>query len=352
MNLLVITQKIDLEDSNLGFFHRWLEKFAQKLDKLYVICLWQGKYNLPQNTIVYSMGKEKGYSKFRQLFNLQKFLLRHLKEVDGVFIHMCPIYAVASYPLVKIFRKKMILWYAHARTSFLAKIIEKLVSRILTPSKESFIYKSKKIIVTGHGIDIETFKPLEVKELMFDTKKTILSIGRIAPIKDLETLIEAINILINQRNIKNIEVKIVGKPIGDYEQQYFRQLKNLIREKKLKNYIKFLGGVSHKETVKFYQKNNIFINMQTEGGAGKSVLEAMACGTPVILCTKTFNDLLGNFKSDIIFERGNPKDLSKKILNCLNFSETKRNSYSNLLRSIVTKNHNLDNLIDKIISFF
>ena len=103
MKLLIITQKVDIADDNLGFFHKWLEKFSEKLEKLYIICLWKGEYNFPKNTIVYSLGKEKGYSKLRQLFNLQKFLLKCLPELDGVFIHMCPIYAVASCLFVKIF---------------------------------------------------------------------------------------------------------------------------------------------------------------------------------------------------------------------------------------------------------
>ena len=52
MKLLIITQKIDLEDSNLSFFHRWVEKFAENLDKVYVICLWEGRHNLPENVVV------------------------------------------------------------------------------------------------------------------------------------------------------------------------------------------------------------------------------------------------------------------------------------------------------------
>ena len=73
MKLLIITQKVDIEDDNLGFFHRWLEKFAEKVEKLYVICLWEGKHSLPENVKVYSLGKEKGYSKLRQFFRFQKF---------------------------------------------------------------------------------------------------------------------------------------------------------------------------------------------------------------------------------------------------------------------------------------
>lgn len=351
MNLLVITQKVDLEDSNLGFFHCWLEKFAQKLDKLYVICLWQGKYNLPQNTIVYSMGKERGYSKLSQLFRLQKFLLRHLKEVDGVFIHMCPIYAVASYPLVKIFRKKMILWYVHKSVNPTLKLAEKCVDKILTASPESCRLKNrKKIEVLGHGIDNKLFKPLfSNPEPRIPNTFKILFAGRVAPIKDLETLIKAIDILVNQRSIKNIEVKIIGELVDNYGKKYFEKLKNLVQENKLGNYIQFLGGVPHREIVSFYRQSDIFVNLSPTGGMDKAVLEAMACGIPVLVCNKTFEKDLAKFKDILIFQEKTPQDLAKKILS---IKEINRAEVSNYLKDQVVKRHNLDNLISKIVDVF
>ncbi|KKS22293.1 MAG: hypothetical protein UU78_C0019G0001, partial [Candidatus Roizmanbacteria bacterium GW2011_GWC2_41_7] len=56
MKLIVITQKVDINDGNLGFFHRWLEKLAEKTTELRVVCLSAGEYHLPQNVKVYSLG--------------------------------------------------------------------------------------------------------------------------------------------------------------------------------------------------------------------------------------------------------------------------------------------------------
>ena len=41
--LLFITQKVDKDDDVLGVYHRWLEKLAEKLDMIYVICLYKGR---------------------------------------------------------------------------------------------------------------------------------------------------------------------------------------------------------------------------------------------------------------------------------------------------------------------
>lgn len=353
MRLLIITQKVDINDDNLGFFHQWIEKFANRLDTVYVICLWQGEHNLPKNVVVRSMGKERGVSKIGQFFRLQKHLLKILGQVDGIFVHMCPIYALASSVLAKIFRKEIILWYAHVETN-LSWIERKIVSKIFTPSQDSFSGSNKKVVVSGHGIDIDVFKPKEAGELASGPSpaKTILHSGRIAPVKDLETLIGALDILVHQKQRADVKVRIIGSAKDDYEKTYFAKLKNMVQEKRLENNVEFLQGVSNKEMVRFYQQSHICVDMTKEGGAGKSVLEAMACGTPVVLCTETFNDLLGDFKREVIFEEKHPQDFAQKLLNCLNFSEEKRNNYSNLLRSIVAEHHNLDALIDKIIISF
>lgn len=351
MKLLIITQKVALNDDNLGFFHRWVEKFSEKLDEVYVICLWQGKTNLAQNVRVYSLGKEKGFSKIRQLLRFQKNLIQIFPKVDGVFVHMCPIYVIFSFPLAKIFNKKIILWYAHAKTHFLAKIAENLVAKILTPSQDSFLYKKRKVMVTGHGVDTEIFKPKRdlSKENLRRDNFQIFTAGRISPSKNVQTLIEAIDILVNKKGIKNIEVKIVGTALDDCGEKYLKQIKKIVQERKLQNYIDFLGGFPNRELVRFYQESDVFVNMQGSGGACKAVLEAMACGIPVVLCTPTFNDLLGNFKNEVIFKERNPQDLAEKLLNCLNFSQDKRNTLSILLRKIVVENHNLDNLVNQVI---
>ncbi|MCH8889170.1 hypothetical protein IID26_01965, partial [Patescibacteria group bacterium] len=60
MKLLLVTQKVDIDDPILGFFHRWIEEFAKQCEKVTVITLFEGKHNLPENVKVLSLGKESG----------------------------------------------------------------------------------------------------------------------------------------------------------------------------------------------------------------------------------------------------------------------------------------------------
>ena len=338
MKLLIITQKVDINDDILGFFHDWLKKMAEKAD-ISVIANYVGKYELPKNVKVFSLGKERGVSKLVKIFKYQWLLLKLLPKSDGVFFHMCPEYVLGAGFLPKFFGKKTLLWYAHKAVSWKLRFAEKLVDRIFTPSKESFRLSSKKVEITGHGIDINKFKP-QISNLKSDGKFKIISVGRISPIKNYEIMINAAEILKDKKF--NFEIKIVGAPILENDKIYFQKLKNLIKEKKLDNVIKFVGHISNKDIVEFYQKGDLFINLSDTGSMDKAVLEAMAFGLKILTSNEAFKDVL---KEDNIVDK-NIKNIAGKIINLA----TSEKKYS--LVEYMDKNHSLDNLIIRIINEF
>ena len=83
--LLFITQKIDKDDDVLGVYHRWVEELSKKVDKVNVICLYQGRTELPMNVRIFSLGKEKlsnmdlqgwqqGFTRVRYIFRFYKHI--------------------------------------------------------------------------------------------------------------------------------------------------------------------------------------------------------------------------------------------------------------------------------------
>ena len=352
MKLLIITQKVDRADSNLGFFHHWLEKFAGKVEKLYVVCLAKGEHSLPDNVEVFSLGKENGYSKIAQFFRLQKFLWRNLGKVDGVFFHMCPIYVILSYPMVKIFRKKTGLWYLHRSLNWKFKLAAKMADIIFTASEESCGLKDrKKIQVIGHGIDTEMFmkKALGSFQLKGTECLFLLYVGRIAPIKNLETLVEAVDILVHQKKV-GVKAVLVGEPVDSTEKQYSQKIEQLVMQKNLQDVIMFKGKAVYSEMPQVYQKADILVNLCPTGGLDKAVLEAMASGILVLVANGSFKQDFGCYADMLIFRYGDSCDLANKICFLQNSADV--GIVGNFLRERVVKFHNLDNLIDKIISFF
>ena len=345
MNLLIITQKVDVNDDNLGFFHAWLEKFSLKASYLIVIGQYKRVYNLPFNVKVFSLGKEKNYSKFRQLFNFYILLFKNLSKVDAVFVHMIPMWAVLCYPLSFFFRKKVYLWYVHKSINFWLKISEKLVFKIFTASKESFRLPSKKVIITGHGIDIERFKirPQEFYELKPRiTKLKIIHAGRIAPVKNQEILIKAADILVNQKKIKNFQIQIIGRPILKPDFKYLENLKKFVSEKKLENFVKFLGKVSHQKIADYYQKADLFFHLSGTGSVDKVALEALACGLSVFSSSEAFQKIL---PKKYLLQEATAEIIANTIVHFQQIGEKEKQD----LRNIVVKKHSLNNLITRIL---
>lgn len=317
----------------MGFFHEWIEAFSRELEKVIVIAQYVGERNLPKNVELLSLGKEKGFSKIRQLFNYYRFLFQILPQVDAVFVHMIPAWVVFGGPVFGIFNKKVFLWYVHKKVNFILKLAEKFVAKIFTASARSFRLRSDKIIITGHGIDTEKF-PVKLKAR--SGKCGILTAGRIAEVKNLHILIEAGKIL-KDKNFP-FEIKIAGRPIMQEDEIYFAKLKNLIKEKGLDGEVVFVGAISNKNIAEFYAGGDLFVNFSDTGSIDKVVLEAMASGLLVLTSNEAFKDVL----IPRYFTRKNPEEIAEKII-ALSQAEPDPE-----LRRYVVENHDLGNLVRKI----
>ena len=161
-----------------------------------------------------------------------------IAKIKRNFFHMCPEYVLGAHLLPKIFGKKTSLWYTHKSVNWKLKLAEKLVDKIFTASKESFRLPSEKVEVTGHGIDVDKFKPVKTNEISLKFK--IISVSRISPVKNIHLLIEVAEILKSRTffsqngQAPGWEIKIAGAPILENDKTYFEKLKRTVKEKNLK----------------------------------------------------------------------------------------------------------------------
>ncbi len=79
----------------------------------------------------------------------------------------------------------------------------------------------------------------------------------------------------------------------------------------------------------------------------KVVLEAMACEKLVLTCNEAFFDFFNNQK--FIFQKKDPQDLAQKIIKLINLPINEKRVIEQQLRSKIIENHNLDNLVNRII---
>lgn len=335
MKLLIITQKVDENDSVLGFFNHWLEKFSEKFERITVICLQKGEYRLPANVKVLSLGKENKGSKLGYLIRFYKYIWLERKNYDAVFIHMNPVWVIVGWFVWKISGKKIYFWYAHRSVTFKLKLAAFLSDKIFTSTSEGFRLQSKKLIIVGQGIDAGLFRPNPKSEIR-NSKLKILSVGRISPIKNYEILIEAAKLLKEEKT--DFLITIIGSSESKSDMEYEASLKNLVANYGLEESFKFRGGISYHELPWQYQSHDLFINISKTGSLDKAILEAMACGNMVISSNESAVKFL---PQDLIVSGNDPRELADKIkLTNLNYRPE--------LRDYVVNNHSLKSLIEKI----
>ena len=320
MTLLMITRKVDKNDSNAGFVYYWLKSISRQVDRLIVICQELGDYSaLPANIELNSLGKEFGNSKFKQLIRFQNLLLGSLPQVDGVFVHMIPIYSILAGIWCKLYNKKLILWYTHKSVDWRLGLANLFVSEFATASHISFRLKTrKKVNVLGHGIDIRRFSPAEKAQLsdkQADKKIfKLISIGRISPTKDYESMVKAVYGL-SQQGIANLKLSILGDVALKKDVGYFESLKQMVDKMNLQSKVEFLGAVPNYLVPRYLQQSDLFINLSGTGSLDKAILEAMACQCMVLTSNVAFRAIL---PADLMVSRDQPDMLVEKIKYLIN----------------------------------
>lgn len=361
MKLLILTQKVDINDGVLGFMHGWIAEFAKHCESVIVVCLYKGEYDLPANVKVLSLGKElriKNYDlriknffyRFFYLFHFYKYIWYERKNYDKVFVHMNSEYVVLGGLLWRLWRKKIGLWYVHKAVNWKLKLAEKLVNKIFTASKESFRLSSKKVKVMGHGIDVNKFKIQKLKVKSNEDEFKIITVGRISPVKDYETLIRAAEIL--AKDGVKFKVDIIGGAGTPEQEGYFNELKKMASEKGLDGIINFLGPVPNKDIAVCLRDADLFVNMSHTGSLDKAILEAMAAGLPVLTCNEAFINVLGDYRDMLIYPKGDYNKLAERIKFIFSLSDKRRDKMGDYLRNVVVRNHSLNNFIDKIVNVY
>jgi len=350
MKLLIITQKVNKNDPILGFFHGWIIEFSKHVESLTVICLEKGECDFPENVKVFSLGKESGKSKIKYIFNYYKFIFKNLKNFDYVFAHMSPWYVILGAPIFKIFNKKISLWYVHRKVDAKLRLAHFFADVVFTATKESFRIVSDKIKYLGQSVDLDQFKDLEKKEEIIDNQKDfeLVTVGRITKIKNLDTFIHALEIILEEKPDWNLKVNIIGDAVTEEDIKYKEGLLDLVKNKNLSESIIFHGPIPNKELPAIFARNDLSVNLCPTGGMDKVVLESMAANCPVVLSNEAFRDYFGVFANDLIFSESSPRECADKIINLLSNSE-KRKEIAEYLGEEVKKRSDLNNLIKNIV---
>lgn len=140
--------------------------------------------------------------------------------------------------------------------------------------------------------------------------KSILCVGSLIKLKNVQVLIQALEILIYQKGKRDINLYLAGEGV------YKHILQRQIKEKKLESFIHFLGNQSN--IGKILKDCDVFVHPSYAEGFGIAVAEAMHAEKPIIVSNAgALPELIENEISGLVVAPHNAEEWTNAILKFL-----------------------------------
>ncbi len=203
---------------------------------------------------------------------------------------------------------------------------------------------SEKISVIPNGVDTDLFRPdpNNNKQSNQSNAITILWVGRFVRGKGVEYLIQAAKILVKE--VPDLKILLVGDGPSK------GKIKGLIEKFNLKKNVIIKENVPNENMPEVYQKSDIFVLPSLNEGVPKTLLEAMACGIPVIISEfPHLEELIKN--AGLTFPKGDVHALADKIMRLIRDRELAK-ELGNNGRNKIVEGHSWGNTVLKTTELY
>ena len=334
MKLVVVTQKVDPADPNLGATVAKLRALAERVDELVVLADSAVEGVLPENARVRLFAAATRAGRGVRFESALTAELAHRRRPTAVLAHMCPIYAVLAAPLARPLGVRVLLWFTHWRASRLLQLAERLSTTVVSVDTGSFPLVSRKLVATGHGIDLADFRPAEHPR---DGDLRLVALGRTSPAKGLPTVVRAV------AEVPESRLTIAGPSLTDEERSHRSELERLVADLELGERVTLGGPVPREQVPELLASADALVNNMRAGAPDKIVYEAAATCLPVLASNPVFAGFLPEM---LRFPREDAGALADRIrgLPALDLAGIGR-----ALREQVVREHSVDMWAERIV---
>lgn len=347
MKILYLTLDYSVHD------HRFLSTLAKDKNEVFLLRLEANhsvKDSLPHRVREITWRPRGKKTHWYEYPSYSKALQQIIEEYHPDIIHAGPIQRVASiaarirfHPLITMSWGSDLLVEAD-RNFFWKSVTRKTLNHsdvlitdcnVVTEKAKQFGFPKKKIVQFPWGVDLQLFSPgsgrKTRKELGWNENFIIFSNRSWEPIYGVDDVIRAFIMASRKDN----RIRLIMAGTGS--QKTF--IHNLITENGLCDHVYFPGKVHQRELPELYRAADIYVSASHSDGSSVSLLEAMACGCPVLV-----SDIPGNCEwvksgeNGWLFSDGNFDDLASKLLEIQRIPVFKRMKAKN--RAIAEKKAN------------
>ena len=200
-------------------------------------------------------------------------------------------------------------------------------------------------IDTNHFNQNDTIRAITRTKLNISDKFVFLFVGRITFTKGIKEIIKATSIVKDIVN-EDFKVLIVGSVIHKEMPGY----QNKIRDTDVDNYVINLGAQMN--TWNFYCASDVFLLPSYFEGLPLVLLEAMACGLPVIASrVGEIPDIIENYKNGLLVEPRNVDEIVEKMMWCIG-NEDKLPVIGKNAAKTVKEEYSLDKMVENYLRLY
>ena len=207
----------------------------------------------------------------------------------------------------------------------------------------------EKIAIIPNGIDLSEYADLPPKGAFKrkfgipEEKKIILYLGRIHKIKGIDFLIKAYTHLINDMHYKDALLVIAGPDDG-----HLKEAKSLTSALDISKHVLFTGPLYGQDKLEAYVDSDVVVLPSRYETFPIVVLEACACGKPVIASeVGGLKDLIINGETGLLFEPENVKQLTRSIFSLLNDNNVAK-EMGQKGKSFVRENFTVEKVVERL----
>ncbi|MCG2725669.1 MAG: glycosyltransferase [Elusimicrobia bacterium] len=308
------------------------------------------------------------YSKYWKKELQHKVKETEIFHINGMFDHYSMLISNLNEPYVlslrgsfmknaykltkfKEFKKKIFMKLLGRRILNRAALIHVMCQKELEDFLSFFPDLKEKVRIIPNGLNLSEFQNLPSKKEfiakypILRNKKYILFLGRLHKIKGLDLILKAFDTLVKE---KDLYLVIAGEDDGD---GYKNKIKKWIKEYGLKDRVIFTGMLHGTDKLSAFVDAKMFVLASYFENFGMAVVEAMACGTPVVISDKVgISREVEENNAGIIVET-NPQSVYDGIKNLLDNHDLK-NKISENGKKMVEKYYDVNKVADKMIEMY
>ena len=264
------------------------------------------------------------------------FMISKRKQYDILHCHIVQgFHSIAAVIVGRLFKKKVVIKIANTGVAsdfidvrrvlaggYILRFLRK-TDKLVATSMQSAIearregFLDGQIAIIPNGVDTRRFKP---SDILAPSRSRIVCVGRLVKVKGIDILIDAFSQLKREGTCRHLDIVGAGP-------EHDTLLKKAV-DMGCAEEVKFHGEVADVE--RFFDTACVFVQPSLAEGMSNVLLEAMACGLPVIATrTGAATDIIQDSVNGLLVDTGSAggiRDAVRKIVSDEAFAQTLGNN--------------------------